>query len=534
MRDSQGANTELFSMQDDQMLEDQALEGLLSAGEYAVRIKEIRRAYRLIPTDAVMDPGPGALASLEAFLERTKRAIGTGGVAFLEVREDVDNVVRAFVDPRKALTEGRSSALAMATTEFISSCLQMCRLCGDEIIEVAGFFSKGSGVCERHRKFRSNKIRFLEDAQAYLEQQRAEEELGRLSDLSDKQEDDAVSEDAGEEVVEPPRKGSDPRYLKLYEPTQVASLEQFGKTRNDRDAKARIDAIAKALKKRDEFRLLQPLPKDWMVRLDSLEEGFPNFSVFIDFLRGQFSLSANGTGAVCFSPVILNGQPGIGKSEILARLSTTFEMPAPLYIDFSTANTASRLSGSEMHWANCQEGELFNKLVTGEIGNPIVYIDEIEKSENEGRYNPTSALYGLLEKTAAKHFQDLSLREFPIDAGEVLWVAAANQAEKLEPPLRSRFTILEISPPNSPQRRRICASIFLQMIVTEPWGHLFAPLPEATLDVLESLSPRQAKLLMRTGAGKACYEGRREVLPRDVQPFLPKRRSGPNFLSAAA
>ena len=169
-------------------------------------------------------------------------------------------------------------------------------------------------------------------------------------------------------------------------------------------------------------------------------------------------------------------------------------------------------------------------MPTGPIANPIVLVDEIEKADGEGRYNPTAALYSLLEKTSAREFQDLSLRDFPIDASHVNWVAASNLAEYLDPPIRSRFTVVQVPAPTPAQTRSIHVAMFEDMRFEEAWGSCFDALPEATLDALEGIGPREAKNLLRLGAGNALIEQRSVVLPEDFRKFIPRRRLAANFV----
>jgi hypothetical protein len=62
-----------------------------------------------------------------------------------------------------------------------------------------------------------------------------------------------------------------------------------------------------------------------------------------------------------------------------------------------SAQTGSTLTGSDKHWGNTEPGELFQRIVVGgEIANPLVVLDELEKATKGGQ--------GMLGATASGQY----------------------------------------------------------------------------------------------------------------------------------
>jgi len=510
---------------------DEALATLMTRSAYEKRLNALRAAFPFVPKDAELNPGPGRLRLLEALLKRTERAIGRAKISFFEIRGDNPLEIEAWIDTASELPEGRRSALNSALKNFTRTANATCRLCEKPSESRSLSFFSAHGLCQQHEEIGKYGIQFADDDRSCLadlieEAEHAERKANNAS--VGKSVIDVIATEVPEDDYGQPEHITPA--IEMYGKEQAAKLDKYAKSRGDRDARQRFQALADQLNKRDNWRSLALLPDDWQAKLDEVEESFPNFSGFLDFLRYQFILSDKSDKVIRISPVVMNGAPGIGKTEVMHRLCMSLGLPPPTYFDFATMQNSARLVGTDSHWANAAEGELFRALALGNIANPIAFIDEIEKASGEGKYNPVSALLGLLESTSASRFQDLSLRDFQIDASHVNWLAASNQSEILDEPIKSRFTILQIPSPSPEQMRRIHQAIYNELLSGEPWGSLFQEIPDGTLDALIGVSPREAKRLLRTGAGSALLAGRNEIRPEDVSQFKPKRKMAANFV----
>ncbi|KVE33457.1 AAA family ATPase [Burkholderia sp. TSV86] len=252
-----------------------------------------------------------------------------------------------------------------------------------------------------------------------------------------------------------------------------------------------------------------------MPAFDSLAEALPNFAEPLDDVRKQVALCLETDDRLELMPILLLGAPGIGKTHFakaLARMLGT----AYHYVPMSSLTAGWVLSGASSQWKNAKPGKVFDALVNGCYANPVIAIDEIDKAGSDAQYDPLGALYALLEYDTARAFVD-EFAEVPIDAGNVIWIATANDAHAIPEPLLNRMNVYEIEPPDPAGARRIAQTIYMEIRNAHAWGRRFPEtLGDDALDVLAAMPPRTMRRTLLHAFGAARLDGRDIIVPCDI------------------
>ncbi|MDD3937579.1 AAA family ATPase [Rhodoferax sp.] len=218
-------------------------------------------------------------------------------------------------------------------------------------------------------------------------------------------------------------------------------------SKSDGDERARLDQTYQELVQAGTTLREIARPKS-LKSMETLAEKQPHMKEVVHFVMAQINMARRSQKPVRLQPMLLVGEAGVGKThfaQALAQaLSTTIHIQA-----LDSDLTSSVFLGSDRKWGNSQHGVLFETVVLGRHANPIIVLDEIDKPSRSMSYaSPVSSLYSVLEPVSAKGVRDISLM-FEFDASQVTWIATANTAMYLDPPLRSRFREFHIMPPTA-------------------------------------------------------------------------------------
>lgn len=304
--------------------------------------------------------------------------------------------------------------------------------------------------------------------------------------------------------------------MKQIEPFHIAQRQQVKKrvqelSRSSDDLKSRVAG---------------PLKKLWVTErklaivsnLDvfaDLKVRFPNFIETTELYEAHaLGLAKLGLPFEA-PPVLLSGEPGLGKTYYVSELAKIISMPF-YEISMATVTASFALSGGSLQWAEGSVGFVAKSLSDSNVGNPIFLIDEIDKSGINNKYNPISPFYSLLERHSAKRFRDEAL-EIDLDASRVMWFATANYLENVPEPILSRMKIIDIKRPDQEQMKDVVNSIYDDLRTNKPYGELLDPsIHEDAMGILVTKTPREAKLAIEEGCLKVILAERSIMLPEDL------------------
>ena len=249
--------------------------------------------------------------------------------------------------------------------------------------------------------------------------------------------------------------------------------------------------------------------------MDALYQDLPNFTEVLDDIRKHIALVSDSRDAMELPPMLLLGKPGIGKTHFGKRLSQLLSTGYG-FVSMSSMTAGWVLSGSSSQWKNSKPGKVFETFLNGNYANPVILVDEIDKAGGDTQYDPLGPLYTLLEHDTATQFID-EFVELPIDAGDAVWIATANDAARIPEPILNRMNVYHIEPPDRDGAMRIAQAIYSDIRNSREWGRRFPEQPDAdVLARLAEFSPREMRRVMFNAFGNAKLAGRDEVEQGDI------------------
>jgi len=270
--------------------------------------------------------------------------------------------------------------------------------------------------------------------------------------------------------------------------------------------------------------------------LSPLYIAWPNFKEVLDLVWSQLALCARAPHPIPLKlpPILLAGEPGIGKSAFAVALSRALgfgEVP-PLEVDFATATASWVLSGLSSTWDGSKPGLVLDSFLD-EVrkGNHIIVGNEIDKADSNGaaRHNPLGGLLGLLEGGTACRFQDEFVgSQSPIDASHLNWILTANDLGKISDPILSRVETVVVPVPTHDERIAIGQNIYREFVTKNAWGASFPErLSEEVLERLAGVgNPRELKRALTKALGEAASKGAPCVSVDHVRVQVPRRTIG--------
>ncbi|MDC6179949.1 AAA family ATPase [Ralstonia solanacearum] len=152
-------------------------------------------------------------------------------------------------------------------------------------------------------------------------------------------------------------------------------------------------------------------------------------------------------------PILLTGQPGVGKTHFALKLAEILGVPMRKW-SAGSAQAGFQLTGGDSAWRDARPGMIFEVLARGDSATPVLVLDEVDKLGESGRYPVTPVLLDLLESGTARAFEDTFLR-IAFDASRIIYVLTANDLAAVPAPLLSRLEVFDIPAPDPEQRLRL-------------------------------------------------------------------------------